>query len=146
MKTGPTIAALIVLLTCCTVSTFAEPRGWGLGVGVFDNDFGIHGRKDFILGEERQFETVLQAGLYNQNKWTGRFDADFHYVFRSSSTFRFYPLIGVDWAVQNENNRAGVNLGGGFTIDMNSETRLFAEGKYVTGDWDGYGFTLGIYF
>ncbi len=145
MKTRQIITALIVLIFS-TTGTIAQAKGWGFGVGAFDNDFGVHARKDFVLGGKPQFEAALQGGLYNQNKWTGRFDADFHYVFRSSSTFRFYPLIGVDWAVQNENNRAGVNLGGGFTIDMNSETRLFAEGKYVTGDWDGYGFTLGIYF
>ncbi len=140
------LKATLVLFACCTVSTFAEPRGWGLGLGVFDNDFGLHARKDFIFGGEQQFEAVLQGGLYNQNKWTGRFDADFHFVFTPSSTFRLYPLIGLDWALQERNNRAGVNLGGGCTIDINSETRLFVEGKYVAGDWDGYALTFGLYF
>ena len=146
MKTRPIITALVVLLTCSTAITFAEPKGWGLGLGVFDNDFGIHARKDFVFGETQRFEAVLQGGLYNQNEWTGRFDADFHYVFRPGSTFHLYPLIGADWALQNGSNRLGVNLGGGCMMDLNAETRLFVEAKYVAGDWDGYGLTFGIYF
>jgi hypothetical protein len=140
------LKTIILLLALCTAGTFAEPRGWGLGAGVFDNDFGVQARKDFIFGKEQQFETVIQGGLYNQSKWTGRFDADFHYVFTPDSSFRLYPLIGVDWAVRNGNNRAGLNLGGGFTVDVNDSTRLFVEGKYVAGDWDGYALTFGIYF
>lgn len=60
--------------------------------------------------------------------------------------FRLYPLIGVDWAVRKGNNQAGVNLGGGCMFDINADTRLFIEGKYVTGNWDGYALTFGIYF
>jgi hypothetical protein len=146
MKKRPIITTLIILLTCSTASTFAEPRGWGLGVGVFDEDFGIQARKDFMFGERQQFEAVIQGGVYNQNSWTGRFDADFHYVFRADSAFRLYPLIGVDWAIQSKNNRAGANLGGGCAFDINAETRLFVEAKYVAGDWDGYALTFGIYF
>jgi hypothetical protein len=144
MKNKRTV--LIALLMLSAAGTFAEPRGWGLGMGVFDNDFGIQARKDFMFGERQQFEAVIQGGVYNQNKWTGRFDADFHYVFRPESAFRLYPLIGLDWAIQEQNNRAGANLGGGCMIDLNAETRLFLEAKYVAGDWDGYALTLGIYF
>ena len=140
------LTVIIALLLFSTAGTFAEPRGWGLGLGVFDNDVGVQARKDFRFGERQQFETVIQGGVYNQNKWTGRFDADFHYVFRADSAFRLYPLIGVDWAIQEKNNRAGANLGGGCTFDLNAETRLFVEAKYVAGDWDGYGLTFGIYF
>ncbi|MFZ9011478.1 MAG: hypothetical protein ACO20W_06240 [Anaerohalosphaeraceae bacterium] len=147
MQARQVITALAVLLIfTMTAGTWAEPRGWGLGVGVFDSDFGLHARKDFVFGEQQQFEAVLQGGLYNQNKWTGRFDADFHYLFRPASAFRLYPLIGIDWALQNKSNRAGVNLGGGCMLDLNTETRLFIEGKYVAGDWDGYALTVGLYF
>lgn len=139
-------AALIVLLMTFTSMAEEGPRGWGAGLGVFDGDFGAHARKDFMLGKVDQFEIVLQGGLYNQNKWTGRFDGDFHYVFFPESAFRLYPLVGLDWAIQSKNNRAGVNLGGGFTFELNSQTRLFLETKYVAGDWDGFALTGGIYF
>ncbi len=140
------IKSLVSLFVLCAAGASAEPRGWGLGLGVFDEDFGLHARKDFNLGEERQFDIVLQGGLYNQNKWTGRFDADFHYVFFPASTFRLYPLVGVDFALQSKSNRFGVNLGGGATVELNAATRLFIEAKYVAGDWDGYALTAGIYF
>jgi hypothetical protein len=140
------IKYLLSALLLCSVTSFAEPRGWGVGMGVFESDFGIQARKDFMFGEELQYEVVVQGGLYNQNSWTGRFDADFHYVFRPDSTFRLYPLVGFDWAIQSKNNRAGANLGGGATFDLNTDTRLFMEVKYVAGDWDGFAFTAGIYF
>ena len=140
------VAALILLIPASVSMAEQGPRGWGVGLGAFDGDFGAHARKDFMLGAVDQFEIVVQGGLYNQNKWAGRFDGDFHYVFFPESAFRLYPLAGVDWAVQSKNNRAGANLGGGFTFDLNSQTRLFVEAKYVAGDWDGFAFTAGIYF
>jgi len=140
------VKILLVLSTVYLTGAFAEPRGWGIGLGSFDGDFGAHARKDFMFGEVQQFEVVVQGGLYNQNKWTGRFDADFHYIFTPDSSFRLYPLAGLNWAVQSKNNRLGANLGGGVTFDINSETRLFIEAKYVAGDWDGFAFTGGIYF
>lgn len=144
MKKPALVLLTLYLLT--SANSFAEPRGWGLGLGVFDSDFGFQARKDFSFGKELQYEIVMQGGLYNQDKWTGRFDADFHYVFRTDSSFRLYPLVGFDWAIQNKHNRSGVNLGGGALFDLNSETQLFMEAKYVAGDWDGFAFTAGIYF
>ena len=141
---APALIILLLVLTSAPVT--ADPQGWGLGLGVFDGDFGVHARKDFMLGEVDQYEIVLQGGLYNQNKWTGRVDADFHYVITPESSFRLYPLIGLDWAIQNKSNRLGVNLGGGFTFNLNAYTRLFVEAKYVAGDWSGYGLAGGIYF
>ena len=137
---------LTLLIAICAGGSLAEPRGWGLGVGVFEEDFGVHARKDFIMGENRQFDIALQGGIYNQNKWTGRFDADFHYVFFPASTFRLYPLAGLDFAIQSKSNRFGMNLGGGATVELNSATRLFVEAKYVVGDWEGFALTAGIYF
>ncbi|MDF7798432.1 hypothetical protein P4C99_03110 [Pontiellaceae bacterium B1224] len=137
---------LFVLTILCTAGAFAEPRGWGAGIGVFDSDFGIQVRKDFLFGKELQYAVDLQAGLYNQNKWTTRLDADFHYIFRADSAFRLYPLAGVNLAIQSKYNRAGFNIGGGTTFDLNSETCMFLEAKYVAGDWDGYALTIGLYF
>ncbi|MDF7808766.1 hypothetical protein P4E94_15060 [Pontiellaceae bacterium B12219] len=137
---------LSALLTLCTISAFAEPSGWGVGLGVFDSDFGIQGRKDFKFGKELQYAVDLQAGLYNQQKVTTRLNADFHYIFRRDTAFRLYPLAGVNLAIQSKYNRAGFNIGGGTTFDLNSETAIFIEAKYVAGDWDGYALTVGVYF
>ena len=140
------VKLIIVLCTLCAVGSFAEPRGWGAGLGTFDSDWGAQVRKDFMFGEERQYAIDLQAGLYNQRKWTGRFNADFHYIFRPKSAFSLYPLAGLNFALQDGRNRWGANIGGGMLLDVNADTSLFLEAKYVGGDWNGYGITLGIYF
>ena len=137
---------LIVLCTLCVAGSFAEPRGWGAGLGTFDGDWGGQVRKDFVFGEELQYAIDLQAGLYNQRKWTGRFDADFHFIFMSESMFSLYPLAGINFSVQDGRNRWGGNIGGGALIDLNADTSLFIEGKYVGGDWSGYALTVGVYF
>jgi hypothetical protein len=146
MKKFKMKALLISLFTLTSICAHAEPQGWGVGLGLFDSDIGIQARKGFVMGPELQYEAVLQGGLYNQNKFTARFDADFHYVFPANSTARFYPLVGFDWAIRSKDNRAGVNLGGGANLDLNLETSLFIEAKYVASDWDGFAFTVGIYF
>ena len=103
------------------VESFAEPRGWGIGVGTFDSDWGIQARKDFMFGEELQYAIDLQAGLYNQKKWTGRFNADFHYIFMSKSAFSLYPLAGLNFSLQDGRNRWGANIGGGMLLDIPDE-------------------------
>ena len=137
---------ILAALALYMMPAHAEPRGWGVGIGTFEGDFGAQARKDFLMGAEQQFGIALQGGLYNQDKWTTRLDADFHYLLRPSSALRLYPLAGVDLAIQNKNNRAGFNLGGGLTLDLNPSTRLFLEIKHVFSDWDGFAFTAGIYF
>lgn len=140
------VKLLIALCTLCALGSFAEPRGWGLGLGSFDGYGGVQARKDFVFGKELRYAIDLQAGIYNQREWAGRFDADFHFIFLPKSTFSFYPLAGIDFVVQDGRNRWGGNLGGGATVDLNADTRLFIEAKYVGGDWSGYALTAGIYF
>ncbi len=137
---------IVALCTLCVVGSYAEPRGWGLGLGTFDGDFGGQARKDLVFGDELQYSVDLQAGLYHQRKWTGRVDVDFHYLLRPDSTFSLYPLAGIDIALRNKSYRAGANIGGGALIDLNADTSLFFEGKYVAGDWSGFAFTIGVYF
>ena len=98
------IKLIIVICTLCAAGSFAEPRGWGLGLGTFDSDWGVQARKDFMFGDELQYAVDIQAGLYDQRKWTGRFDADFHYIFMSKSAFSLYPLAGMDLALQDGRN------------------------------------------
>lgn len=138
--------ALLIALFLGVVNTYAEPRGWGLGLGTFEGDWGVSARKDFLIGEQQRHGIVLQGGVYNQTRWTARLDADYHFIFRPESAFRLYPLAGIDLAVQSKNNRAGINLGGGMTLDLNESTRLFLEVKHVFSDWDGLAVTAGIYF
>lgn len=140
------VKLLIALCTLCAAGSFAEPKGWGLGMGTFDKDFGVQARKGFTFGDDLQFGVDLQAGLYNQRKWTGRFDADFHFIFMPKETFSLYPLVGADFALQDGRHRWGGNIGGGALIDLNADTSLFIELKYVGGDWNGYAFTAGIFF
>lgn len=136
----------LTLLFVGTLTVSAEPRGWGVGLGTFEGDWGAQARKDFLIGEQQRHGVVLQGGLYNQTRWTARLDADYHFIFRPESAFRLYPLAGIDLAVQSKNNRAGINLGGGLTLDLNESTRLFLEVKHVFSDWDGLAVTAGIYF
>lgn len=144
MKNG--IKTLLALLSLCAVSAMAEPKGWGVGVGTFDGDIGIQARKTFLFGEVQNIGLAVQGGIYNQNKWTGRFDVDAHYYFLADKVVRLYPLAGLDFAIQGGNNRFGGNVGGGIIYDLNNMTQLFFEAKYVAGDWEGLGLTLGIYF
>lgn len=136
----------LLLLLLCTAGSFAEPKGWGVGIGTFDGDIGMQGRKTFLFGEVQNIGLALQAGVYNQNKWTGRFDADVHYYFMPDKAVRLYPLAGLDFALQSSYNRFGANVGGGAILDLNDMTQLYIEAKYVAGDWDGFGLTFGIYF
>ena len=140
---------LLIMATAfvlCSAHAFGEPRGWGVGLGTFEGDFGIQARKDFVLGKQQQYGIALQAGAYNQDKWTTRLDADFQYMFNPKPWLNLYPLAGVGLALQSKNNRAGFNLGAGVMVDLNSETKLFFELKHVFSDWDGFAFTAGIYF
>jgi len=120
--------------------------GWGFGIGVFDGDFGIQGRKEFVLGKTKRSEISTQAAVYFQDDVTVRLDADYHYVFRPDSAFRFYPLAGIDFAIQDRNNRFGANLGAGIRLKITDYNALFIEGKYIFGDWDGFLISAGIYF
>lgn len=139
----------ILLLSLLTLPAFGEtdePIGLGAGAGFFDGDLGVHVRKGFYFGEVDEMGIILQAGLYEQRKWTGRFDVDFHYVLTPDKPVRIYPLAGIDFAVQNRNNRFGANIGGGLDLDARGPLLIFMEAKYVLGDWDGFAFTAGFYF
>lgn len=127
-------------------SAETERIGFGAGIGMFEGDWGAVGRKDFVMGAPQRHEIILQGGLYNQNRWTVRLDADYHFVFLPDGLFRFYPLAGVDLAIQNKNNRTGINLGGGMTLSLREQISAFLEAKYTFGDWDGFALTAGIYF
>jgi hypothetical protein len=45
MKTVSMIFFTVIVLSLATTAS-ADTSGWGLGIGSFDGDFGIQGRKD----------------------------------------------------------------------------------------------------
>lgn len=137
-----TIAFLMLALT---TTASAEIKGWGLGVGVFDGDFGFQGRKDFWLGGDIS-QITGQGSVYFHNRTTFRVDADYHFIVNPGKPSRFYPLVGLDFAFNSKAARFGVNGGAGVNFMLTEKAAAFAEIKYVFGDWDGIAITGGIYF
>jgi hypothetical protein len=139
---GVVLLTMVVLITAVTAS--AEVRGWGLGVGVMDGDFGVQARKDFWLGGEVS-QITGQASVYWHNKTTFRLDADYHFVLKSGNS-RFYPLAGLQFAFNSNAVKFGINGGGGINFMLTETLAAFGEVKYVFGKWDGWAITGGIYF
>jgi hypothetical protein len=122
----------------------AETRGWGLGVGSFDGEFGIQGRKDFWLGGDVS-QITGQASVIFANKATFALDADYHFVIKSGAG-RFYPLAGLQFAFNSDDTEFGVNAGGGLNFMFTDNLAGFGEVKYVFFGWEGWFITGGIYF
>lgn len=143
MKIVPVVLLSIIVLSAA-VPASAEIKGWGLGVGVMDGDFGVQARKNFRLGGDIS-QITGQASVYFQNKTTFRLDADYHFMLKSGKG-RFYPLAGLQFAFTSDHAKFGINAGGGLNFMLTDKLAAFAEGKYVFGDWDGWAITGGIYF
>ncbi len=133
---------IIVLSVAGTAS--AETKGWGLGIGSFDGDFGILGRKDMQLGGDISHITA-QASVIFANKTTFALDADYHFVIKSD-VGRFYPLVGLQFAFTSDDTEFGVNGGGGLNFMLTDKLAAFGEVKYVFFGWEGWFITGGIYF
>ena len=129
-----------------TAAAQAGIEGWGLGAGVFDEDFGMQGRKDFTLTESGVSEVSLQGSVFLHDKTTFRFDANYHHYLNPKSAIRIYPLAGAEFSIRKKSNRWGANLGGGVNIRLTEHNDAFLELKYVFGDWSGIGFMAGIHF
>jgi len=121
-------------------------NGFGFGLGVFDGNFGIQARKDFMLGPKKISALSLQGSLFFNDETTFNVDVDYHHIFTPNSAFRIYPLAGIDLAIQKKENRFGINLGAGANIKVTDQNALFIEAKYVFGDWEGFGFIVGVDF
>jgi hypothetical protein len=120
--------------------------GVGAGLAIFEGDLGLQIRKDFNLGKTKRSEISLQGSFYNHDKFTVRLDADYHFVLTPNWPFRFYPLAGIDFSIRSKENRVGANVGFGVNIALRETVSAFVEAKYLAGDWDGYGFVIGINF
>jgi len=136
------LLSLIVVVAALPAS--AEPKGFGIGAGTFDGDFGVQLRKYFWLGGDIS-QITGSAGAYFHSKTTFRIDADYHFVI-SSGNGRFYPLAGLDFAFNSNSAKFGINGGGGLNFMLTENLAAFGEFKFIFGKWDGWAFTGGIYF
>jgi hypothetical protein len=136
---------VVFLVVSCAVTAAAQTKGWGLGAGAFDGDFGVQARKDFWLGGDVS-QITGQASIYFPNRTTYRLDVDYHFVLNPANPGRFYPLAGLDFAFNSNSSGFGANAGGGFKFMFTDKLAGFAEAKYTFGSWDGFAFVGGIYF
>ena len=139
------ILLIIMAVLVVAAPASAETKGWGLGVGALDGDFGVQIRKDFWLGGDIS-QITGQGSLFFHNKTTFRIDADYHFIINPESNSRFYPLAGIQFAFNSDNAKFGLNLGGGANFMLTQSTAAFVEAKFVFGDWDGFGIMGGFYF
>ena len=147
------LSTVILALTLVALASpaFAETKGWGAGLYVFDGEFGIQGRKDFWLGGDLS-QITGQGSVIFASKTTFALDVDYHFIIKSSNsdgtagTSRFYPLVGLDFMFHGDGSEFGLNLGGGANFMMTDTMAAFAELKFVISDWDGLGIGLGVYF
>jgi hypothetical protein len=144
VKVIKVLTLTIVMLAFATTS-LAEVKGWGVGVGLLDGDFGIQGRKDIWLGGDIS-QITPQASVYFHDKTTFRVDVDYHLIINPEKPSRFYPLGGIQIAFNSDAVKFGLNLGGGVNFMLTEKLEAFAELKYVISDWDGFAITAGIYF
>ena len=139
------IASLTLVLLALTAPAHAQMKGWGIGAGVHDGDFGAHARKDFWLGGDISHLTG-QFGVYDHWETTFKADADYHFMLNPDANGRFYPLVGLQLAFNSDVTELGANLGGGLNFMFTPRTAGFVEVKYVVGDLDGVTAQAGFYF
>jgi hypothetical protein len=136
------LIAFVILAAATSVS--AQVRGFGIGAGSFDGEFGAQGRWDIRLGGDISSITA-QGSIVFANRTTFALDADYHFTVKSGKG-RFYPLAGVQLAFNSDDSEFGVNGGGGFNFMLTESNAAFAEVKYVFFGWEGWFITGGIYF
>ena len=155
MKTTKTsgLIAILLALTLITLASpgFAETKGWGAGLNIYDGEFGIQGRKDFWLGGDIS-QITGQGSVIFAGKTVFALDVDYHFMIKTSGAdgtsgaSRFYPLVGLDFMFNGDGSEFGVNLGGGANFMLTDTMAAYAELKYVISDWNAFGIGVGIYF
>jgi hypothetical protein len=143
MKASGLVLASMMLLTAAAPAA-AEERTWGLGATLIRSDLGVQARKDLWLGGDVSVITV-QGGATFGGTTVFQLDADYHFSLKSGGG-RFYPLAGLDLSFDSDAAKVMVNVGGGLNFKLTEKLAAFAEGKYMIGNWDGWGFVGGIYF
>ncbi len=147
------LTAIVLTLTFLASASpgFAEVKGWGAGLNIYDGEFGLQGRKDFWLGGDIS-QITAQGSVIFAGKTVFALDVDYHFIIKStgaegaSGTSRFYPLVGLDLMFNSDDAKFGVNLGGGANFMLTDSMAAYAELKYVISDWDAFGIAVGVYF
>ena len=146
-----TAIVLVLTLVACTSPAFAETKGWGAGINIYDGEFGLQGRKDFWLGGDLS-QITGQASVIFAHRTVFALDVDYHFIIKNtgadgtSGASRFYPLVGLDFMFNSDGSEFGINLGGGANFMMTDSMSAYAELKYIISDWDAFGIGVGVYF
>ena len=96
------------------------------------------------------FPKIKEGGI---EKELTEFGISGHYIFKLSESIGFYPLVGINYAIETEREldiheektSLGLNLGGGFHLEY-GRFFPFAEYKYVTSDLAQSVFSIGVLF
>ena len=156
--------AMVVVMMLSTVLLFAQEKGeMGAGVNLsygtksgFSN-FGIGAKFQYNILDNLRIEP--SATYYLKKDYISMWDinANVHYLFGLSDSFRLYPLAGVtllgvkasyDMGDYGEasasDSKFGFNLGGGAEYLLTSQFALNLEIKYqIVSDWNRPVFSLG---
>lgn len=111
------------------------------------SDFGLGLGVTTELPLNFEFAPSLNYFFGDENALT--IDADFRYRFELPKNFSIYPVVGLayfhcnpDW--HDAINKIGLNIGAGFSYDINAHWAVGAELKYqYVDDWDDAFLTLG---
>lgn len=138
---------LIAVLCISTISAYAS------GLRSFDmranlrSDLGLGIGLTFDL--PKGFEAAPSLNYYFNGDNTLTIDGDFRYRFDLPRNFSIYPLAGILFFHTNHHdhgcNKVGLNIGGGFGYDINSNWNIGLEVKYqYVNDWDDVYLSLGV--
>lgn len=106
------------------------------------NDFGLGVGLTFQL--PKNFEAAPSINFYFDDPHVLTIDGDFRYRFELPRNFSLYPVLGLVYFHADDYNKVGVNIGGGFSYDINSHWAVGLELKYQYVDhWDDVYFTMG---
>lgn len=123
--------------------------------GLKSVDMKANLRSDFGLGVgittqlPLNFEFAPSLNYYFSGDNTFTIDADFRYRFELPRNFSIYPTVGLIYFHTKPDhhdgiNKIGLNIGGGFSYDINSSWAVGAEVKYqYVNHWDDVYLTLG---
>lgn len=139
---------LIAAFVCCSAMSASA-------VGLRSLDMTANVRHDFGVGIgvtmqlplDFEFAPAMNYFFSDDNVLT--IEGDFRYRFGLPRNFSIYPLAGIAYMHADPGhsvNKLGLNIGAGFSYDINSRWTAGAEMKYqyMDDDWDDAYFTAMI--
>ena len=134
---------LIVSLLVASVSASAMGfRSLDLKANL-RSDFGVGVGMSFNLPANFKFAPSFNYYFDSGNAFT--IDADFRYRFDLPKSFSIYPLAGPLYFHCKDHNNIGLNVGAGFSYDINDAWSVGAEAKYqYVNHFDDFYLSLGV--